>query len=238
MKSFKNLNQKEIIKAIKENNTYSSILKSLNCHDNTNNRNKLKEFIKTNNLDISHLIIKQNSESYYKNPKRCKYCNNIIPYEKRQNDFCNHNCSASFNNKNIVRNGTPLPKHSYCLNCGKEITKGNKYCNNTCMSEYKRKEYIKRWKAGQESGIKGTNDIAAPVRIYLKLKYNNSCQKCGWNQINEFTGLVPLQIHHIDGNCLNNKEDNLQLLCPNCHSLTENFGSRNTNCTRIDRRVR
>lgn len=30
----------------------------------------------------------------------------------------------------------------------------------------------------------------------------------------------------------------LKSLCPNCHSLTENFGSRNTNCTRIDRRVR
>ena len=24
-------------------------------------------------------------------------------------------------------------------------------------------------------------------------------------------------VHHIDGNCTNNKEENLQLLCPNCH---------------------
>ena len=34
-------------------------------------------------------------------------------------------------------------------------------------------------------------------------------------------------VHHIDGNSLNNIESNLQLLCPNSHSLTENFGSRN-----------
>ena len=36
-------------------------------------------------------------------------------------------------------------------------------------------------------------------------------------------------IHHIDGNCLNNDESNLQVLCPNCHAMTENFGSRNKN---------
>lgn len=48
-------------------------------------------------------------------------------------------------------------------------------------------------------------------------------------EVNPTTGLVPLQIHHIDGNALNNKASNLQLLCPNCHSLTENFGSRNRN---------
>ena len=32
-----------------------------------------------------------------------------------------------------------------------------------------------------------------------------------------------------DGNSLNNQEVNLQVLCPNCHSLTPNFGSRNKN---------
>ena len=34
------------------------------------------------------------------------------------------------------------------------------------------------------------------------------------------------------------RESNLQLLCPNCHSLTENFGSRNKNCSRVDKRLR
>ena len=92
--------------------------------------------------------------------------------------------------------------------------------------------------SSKESGIIGKDKIATAVKVYLKEKYNNSCQKCGWNQVNYFTGLVPLQIHHIDGNCLNNQEFNLQLLCPNCHALTENFGSRNKNCTRIDKRKR
>ena len=127
---------------------------------------------------------------------------------------------------------------NYCLNCGKEINHRNKFCNNTCHAEYNRKQYIERWKQGLETGTVGEDIIAIAVRKYMFEKHNNSCQKCGWNQINSFTGLVPLQIHHIDGDCKNNQENNLELLCPNCHALTENFGSRNDNCTRIDKRYR
>lgn len=126
----------------------------------------------------------------------------------------------------------------YCLNCGKEIDKRNKFCNNTCHAEYNRKQYIDLWKQGLETGTVGEDVIAVAVRKYMFEKHKNSCQKCGWNQINPFTGLVPLQIHHIDGDCKNNQENNLELLCPNCHALTENFGSRNDNCTRIDKRYR
>jgi len=96
------------------------------------NRNKLKEFIELNNLDISHFVFRQSIETYNKNPKTCKYCGKVIPYEKRDNDFCNHSCSASYNNVGIKRNEGTLPTFSYCLNCGKEIPKGNKYCNNKC----------------------------------------------------------------------------------------------------------
>lgn len=38
---------------------------------------------------------------------------------------------------------------------------------------------------------------------------------------------INLQVHHIDGNKANNTLDNLQLLCPNCHSYTDNFGIHN-----------
>lgn len=38
---------------------------------------------------------------------------------------------------------------------------------------------------------------------------------------------IALQTHHIDGDRTNNELNNLQLLCPNCHSYTDNFGSRN-----------
>ena len=131
--------------------------------------------------------------------------------------------------------GRGTAKKGYCLNCGKEFvmykSHSGKFCSNKCQGEYEHNEYIKKWKNGEKTGLKGKFLISNAIRKYLFEKYNNSCQICGWNEINKYTGNVPLQIHHIDGDCTNNKEENLQLLCPNCHSLTENFGKRNKNAT-------
>lgn len=38
---------------------------------------------------------------------------------------------------------------------------------------------------------------------------------------------IHLELHHIDGDKSNNTLTNLQLLCPNCHSYTDNYGSKN-----------
>lgn len=40
---------------------------------------------------------------------------------------------------------------------------------------------------------------------------------------------INLELHHRDGDKSNNELDNLQLLCPNCHSYTDNYGSKNKN---------
>lgn len=60
-------------------------------------------------------------------------------------------------------------------------------------------------------------------------KYSCKCQLCGWGKVNPYTNTIPLEIHHINGNYKNNNEDNLQLLCPNCHALTETYKSHNKN---------
>lgn len=36
-----------------------------------------------------------------------------------------------------------------------------------------------------------------------------------------------MEVHHKDGDHLNNQLENLELLCPNCHALTENWRGRN-----------
>jgi len=48
----------------------------------------------------------------------------------------------------------------------------------------------------------------------------NKCEECG---ITEWMGkAITLELHHIDGNRINNRLENLAILCPNCHSLTPN----------------
>ena len=134
-------------------------------------------------------------------------------------------------------------KKNICLNCGCEFnvyesTKNRKYCSNKCQLEYEYKIYINRWKNGEETGLTIYGDVSNYVRRYLFDKYNCSCQICGWSEKNPVTKKVPLEIHHIDGNCLNNKEENLQLLCPNHHSLTPTFGSLNKVSGRKTKRIK
>ena len=110
-----------------------------------------------------------------------------------------------------------------CLNCNKELTKGQlKYCSNTCQKEYENNQRIQLWLNGEDNGLRG-NQLSSTIRNYLLKKHNYKCDICGWGEMNPITNKIPLEIHHIDGDYTHNTEDNLQVLCPNCHSLTPNF---------------
>lgn len=129
------------------------------------------------------------------------------------------------------------PRKEYiCLNCGNVLTfnptSKNKFCSNKCQRDFYYKSFINKWKNGEVSGTIGKYSLSHRIRRYLFEKYKCKCQLCGWGEINKFTNKIPLQIHHIDGDCMNNIESNLQLLCPNCHSLTENFGRLNKNAAK------
>ena len=88
-------------------------------------------------------------------------------------------------------------------------------------------DYIRRWKEGLENGIKGDYQISGYIRRYLFEKYDGKCARCGWHETNPYTKKIPLEIEHIDGNYMNNNEDNLILLCPNCHSQTATYKGAN-----------
>lgn len=211
----------------------SDIARILFGKENYTNREKVKKYLSDNGIDWKEWLKEQNEK-----PKRyCKNCGKELIEGDYRKVFCSHSCAASFNNKGVVRNG--VEKNKYCICCGKELKPSQrKYCSYKCQRNFNYKEYIKNWKEGIENGNSGKYGISGYIRRYLFEQYNCKCEKCGWGEVNPTTGKTPLQIHHIDGDCTNNSENNLQLLCPNCHSLTENFGSLNENATRVDDRKR
>ena len=53
----------------------------------------------------------------------------------------------------------------------------------------------------------------------------HKCECCGNS---EWQGKpIPIEIHHLDGDNMNNTLENLQILCLNCHAQTDNFRSKN-----------
>ncbi len=128
-----------------------------------------------------------------------------------------------------------------CVNCGKTPARKNyTYCSNQCQMDFQHAEYIRRWKKGEVDDIRGIRATSISSRLvrHLRELYGESCTLCGWKERSIYTGRVPLEIDHIDGNSDNNIEANLRLICPNCHSLTANFRNLNKGNGRSWRRAK
>ena len=139
--------------------------------------------------------------------------------------FCSSSCSATYNN--VERKRKPLKN---CKNCGKEFFsrhhKKQKFCSNECFQTYQREDTISKWLSGEIPGNqKGDiQSLKSTIRKYLLEKNNYKCSVCEWGEYNPFSKTSALEVDHINGDTSNNRPENLRVLCPNCHSLTEFYG--------------
>lgn len=155
--------------------------------------------------------------------KHCAVCEEEI---NEKNKFCSSSCSAKYNNQHRVRK-----EYGCCLNCNETLKrKGYKYCSNKCQGAYQRRKTFEKIENGSINFCEDT------FKLYLIHKFGDKCMKCNWNERNEYTGNIPIQLEHIDGNSENNNLTNLKLLCPNCHSLTSTWGAANKGNGRKKRR--
>ena len=75
------------------------------------------------------------------------------------------------------------------------------------------------------SNTKTISPLSLKNRLIRENVFEHKCMRCGYSEW--CSEPIPLELHHKDGNNNNNELLNLQLLCPNCHALTDNYRGRN-----------
>lgn len=164
---------------------------------------------------------------------RCDSCNEVRDAHRRSASNLCRRCAikksfAEGSHGTMLRQQTK--KHyGNCVICGKAISRKNKkYCSMQCWHQDTYEDYISRWLANQDNGLQSNNiTVSSQIKRYILNRDLNQCVLCGWHEINSVTKKSPLHLDHIDGDYRNNRPENLRILCPNCHSLTENYGSLN-----------
>ena len=126
----------------------------------------------------------------------------------------------------------------HCINCNEERIKGKnsfgKYCDNACQGAYQTAQKVSLWLSGIEKGWSGkTRQLCQYVKKYLKETRGTECSMCGWDGVHPADGASLTEIDHIDGDAENCTPENLRIICPNCHSMTDTFRARNKNSKRI-----
>lgn len=141
----------------------------------------------------------------------CDFCGKEFakhPNEIRStnHNFCSRSCAGKLNNVLVPKRKSK----GRCKNCSKPIRNQWVYCEE-CRH------------LGLNRTRKPFEELKANEAIKNRLYEERGmyCEKC---KISDWLGQkITLELHHIDGNNNNNSRENLELLCPNCHSITDNF---------------
>ncbi len=144
------------------------------------------------------------AERYKRNPNtKCLICNNPIyrrPAEIHRNHgrvFCGQVCY-----------GISCRKEKPCVVCKKLIlaSENKKTCSRSCAN--KRRVGIKYKIGSPQDKVKSQRSLK--IRL-INLRGKN-CERCGSNKYEI------LQVHHKNRDREDNKLENLEIICPNCHA--------------------
>lgn len=173
-----------------------------------------------------------NSMKKYPLSRLCAGCDEpfiIMNSLQKNNKFCGQSCAATTNNKIYIKRKR-MSRH--CEVCDKIIRGKSDLCQRH-YAEALRKEKIQSWLSGEWDGAQPCGDLSQWIRNYLIELADNYCSHADCvsegRQIpnHPSDGRSVLEINHINGDGLDHRPENLEAICPTCHSLTINYRGRN-----------
>jgi hypothetical protein len=146
-------------------------------------------------------------------PIACKTCHKtfyIPKYRLKSTSYCSCKCRDKGNGTSIATS---------CARCGKEFLRrksqirkarsGLQFCSRKCKDLSQRFEGIPEMHPSHY----GRGAVKVPTLARIRGRRCQECRRTKWEG-----ELIPLEVHHVDGDWTNNVLSNLRLLCPNCRA--------------------
>ena len=88
-----------------------------------------------------------------------------------------------------------------------------------------KKLMLRRWKLNDILVKNSAYTGKLKKRLVGELQWKEKCSMCNLSEW--LGGKIPLELDHINGDHFDNRINNIRLLCPNCHALTETYKGKN-----------
>ncbi len=184
---------------------------------------------------------------------RCENCDKQTDEESKR--FCTIRCARSFatkasrleRNKKIAdslrgkssKSREPTIHKFFCQYCSTGYAKKTSLGGHVVHCSLNPNMILKESKWDKERELLLSLDYGQVPDSLKKEKIfrdqKGCCNRCS---LSEWLGeKITLEIEHKDGDHYNNSRENVELLCPNCHSLTDTWRGRNKTKSRSSKRV-
>lgn len=148
----------------------------------------------------------------------CLTCHSKFTAERKEvnrglGNFCSRSCSASRPRKTKTPN-------SVCAYCGTSFYKRPSSITKSksgfvfCCREHKDLAQRLNGITAIQPPHYGTGNGHKTGRLIAIRHLPHQCNRCGYDR-----DIRILEVHHIDRDPSNNQLDNLEILCPNCHTI-------------------